>query len=286
MGMADLVPGVSGGTIALITGIYERLINAIAAINLNRIKMAFSGRIAQAWKAVDGWFLLAVFAGILTAIFAFASLFKYLLEWYPVLTWSFFMGLIMASVGLLLLKNRSSSLFNWMLLILGTLLGYLLSTQSLGLLPTGTLGMLLAGMIAISAMILPGISGSLILILLGKYTLLITAVESRDWSTLMLFATGCIVGLLLFSRLLKWLLAKHHDATLYVLIGLMAGTLFKVWPWQINGINVMPHAHPNPQLLWSILVLCVAFILVGMLFYIDRRQQPSTLSVHKKSPSQ
>jgi len=141
-------------------------------------------------------------------------------------------------------------------------------------------------MIAISAMILPGISGSLILILLGKYTLLITAVESRDWSTLMLFATGCIVGLLLFSRLLKWLLAKHHDATLYVLIGLMAGTLFKVWPWQINGINVMPHAHPNPQLLWSILVLCVAFILVGMLFYIDRRQQPSTLSVHKKSPSQ
>ena len=205
MGIADLVPGVSGGTIALITGIYQRLINAIAAVNLANLKWLLSGQINTAWQRLDGWFLLAVFAGILSAIFIFASLIKYLLEVHAVLTWSFYFGLILASAALLMLHHKSTAWTHGLMLIIGISLGYFLSSQSIGVLPEGLLGVLLAGMVAICAMILPGISGSLILILLGKYHVLIAAVEDKNWTTLLVFAGGCVIGLLAFSRLLKWL---------------------------------------------------------------------------------
>jgi len=173
MGVSDLVPGVSGGTIALITGIYQRLINAIASVNLNTVKQLFSGHIKSMWKHIDGWFLVAVFAGVLSAIFLLASAINYLLEVHSVLTWSFFFGLILSSAILLMTNNKSNAWFNWLLLGVGVVLGYYLSTQSIGSLPGGLLGIFLAGMIAICAMILPGISGSLILILLGKYQTLV-----------------------------------------------------------------------------------------------------------------
>ena len=131
MGMADLVPGVSGGTLALITGIYERLINAIAAINWTNFKLLLAGHISQAWKRVDGWFLVVLFVGILAAIFTFASLFKYLLSNHPVLTWSFFFGLIISSAMMLLLKHRSKQLSSWLLLLAGLVAGYLVSVLSL-----------------------------------------------------------------------------------------------------------------------------------------------------------
>ncbi len=265
MGIADLVPGVSGGTIALIAGIYQRLINAIAAVNLNSLKLLFSGQVAKAWKQIDGWFLLAVFAGILTSIFLFASLIQYLLAAHTVLTWAFFFGLIISSAVLLLKQHASTHLLNWFLLAFGVFLGYFLSTQSLVALPTGNLGILLAGMIAISAMILPGISGSLILILLGKYQTLLLAVDSRDWLTLLVFAAGCVMGLLVFSRLLKWLLMHFKTGTIFTLAGLMLGTLFKVWPWQAAGNNVMPFNHPNPQLLYAIALMALASVFVWLL---------------------
>lgn len=270
MGIADLVPGVSGGTIALITGIYERLINAIAAANLRTLKLLFKGNIGQAWRQIDGWFMLAVFAGILTSIFLFASLLKHLFSTYPVLTWSFFFGLIVASAILLINKNKSKAWFDWLFLMIGILLGYVLSTQNLGYLPAGPLGVLLAGMIAICAMILPGISGSLILILLGKYERILDAVHNREWLTLSIFAVGCVIGLMVFSRILKWLLAHYHKTTLYTLAGLMLGTLFKVWPWKSAGTNIIPTSHPEPQLLFSLLLMLAASLLVWLLFKLDR----------------
>jgi putative membrane protein len=270
MGMADLIPGVSGGTIALITGIYQRLINAIAAVNWQVISQLFSGRFRQAWQAIDGWFLLTLFAGILTAVFVFASLLSHLLSNHPQLTWAFFFGLIICAAVMLLSKNRSAQPISWLVLMVGVLLGYLLSTQSMGVLPAGLSGVFLAGMIAISAMILPGISGSLILILLGQYQHILTAVEQREWSTLLTFAAGCVVGLMIFSRILKWLLAHFYQATLYGLAGLMLGTLFKVWPWQLDGNKVMPWVHPEPQWLPCLLLMGTSCLLVWLLFKLDR----------------
>ncbi|MCB1583410.1 MAG: DUF368 domain-containing protein [Xanthomonadales bacterium] len=271
MGIADLVPGVSGGTIALITGIYERLINAIASANMNTFKLLFKGQIGQAWRQIDGWFLIAVFAGILTSVFLFASLLKMLFANYPVPTWSFFFGLIIASALLLLKKNWVAKPLIWLFLLFGAGLGYVLSTQSLGYLPDGQIGILIAGTIAISAMILPGISGSLILILLGKYQTVLNAVHDRDWFTLIVFAAGCVIGLMVFSRILKWLLKHHHNATLYTLIGLMLGTLFKVWPWKSAEINILPVNHPEPQLLFSVVLMFIASIFVWLLFKLDKK---------------
>lgn len=270
MGMADLVPGVSGGTIALITGIYERLINAIAAANLKALKMVFKGQINQAWQQVDGWFLITLLFGMLSAIFFFATLIKYLLTTQPVLTWSFFFGLIVSSAALLLNKNRSVNMVNWLTLVFGVFLGYILSTQSMAILPAGSLGVFIAGMIAISAMILPGISGSLILILLGMYQYILAAVENRDWMVLMIFASGCLIGLMVFSRLLKWLLARFYQATIYALAGLMLGTLFKVWPWKDNSHNLMPFEHPEPHIFWALGLMALATILVMVLFKMDK----------------
>ena len=273
MGMADLVPGVSGGTMALITGIYERLIQAIAAVNWANFKLLLAGNISQAWKQVDGWFLVAVFAGILTAIFSFASVFKYLLLNHPVLTWSFFFGLIISSAVMLLLKHRSKQLRSWLLLLVGLVAGYVVSTQPLGALPAGNLGVFIAGTVAICAMILPGISGSLILILLGQYAVILAAVENREFTTLAVFAGGCVVGLMAFSRLLKWLLARYHDATLYFLAGLMLGTLFKVWPWKSAIGNVLPSTHPEPHTLSAFLLMVLATGLVWLLFRIDQSEK-------------
>ncbi len=274
MGISDLVPGVSGGTIALITGIYQRLINSIAAVNFDNLKLLFSGQIKTAWQQVNGWFLVAVFAGILSAIFLFANLITYLLESHAVLTWSFFFGLIFVSAIMLIFSNKSLMWFNWLMLLLGIALGYFLSSQSIGVLPDGYSGIFLAGMIAISAMILPGISGSLILILLDKYQVLITAVEDREWLTLFIFAGGCAIGLMAFSRLLKWLLAQHYITTIYTLAGLMLGTLFKVWPWKnaTTGHNASPLDHPEPQLFTAIALILLAGVLVWLLFHMNNKK--------------
>ena len=137
------------------------------------------------------------------------------------------------------------------------------------------MGIFIAGCIAICAMILPGISGSLILILLGKYETVLNAVHEREWSTLIVFALGCLLGLMVFSRLLKWLLAHYHKATIYTLAGLMLGTLFKVWPWKIAELNVLPLNHPQPELLMSIVLMLLATVFVWVLFKLDKRSQAS-----------
>ncbi len=265
MGVADLVPGVSGGTIALLVGVYERLISAIASVNGQAFKDVFSGRFKSFWKAIDGWFLLAVFAGIISSIVLLASVIKWLLASHAVVTWAFFFGLILAAALLLLWQQGKGRLIDGLFLIIGIVLCYLLSSQSGDVLPAGLLGIFLAGCIAICAMILPGLSGSLLLLLLGKYQTLLTAVEAKDFIVLLVFAGGCVVGLLSFAKLLKYLLSRFHQTMIYFLAGLMLGTLPRVWPWRASDQAVWPSQFDEPMLLWASISCAVAVVVVLVL---------------------
>ena len=232
MGAADVVPGVSGGTIAFISGIYDRLLAAIAACTPDKLIWLLRGRIAETWRAVDGAFLATLLAGILCSIASLARLITYLLEHHGVLLWSFFFGLILVSVYLV---GREISRWNaWTLLaaVAGALFAYVITVASPLALSVTPLNVFLGGCIAICAMILPGISGSFILLLLGLYSGVLHAVKTADLGLLGLFALGCVVGLLSFSRLLSWLLSHARNVTLAFLTGLLVGSLNKGWPWK------------------------------------------------------
>jgi putative membrane protein len=234
MGAADVVPGVSGGTMAFILGIYEELIKAIRSFDLTFLKLIFSFRVKDAVGRVSWQFLMAVGLGVLTAIFSLARILSWLLENRPTPLWSFFFGLILASVFTVSrhLSRLNLSLSAWILS--GAVGAYFL----VGLVPLSTPDtpwfLFLSGAIAICAMILPGISGAFILVLLGKYHHILEAVNNRDLFTLFLVATGAGCGLIAFSRLLNWLLKTHHDLTIAILTGLMLGALRKVWPWKMT----------------------------------------------------
>ncbi|WP_154222237.1 DUF368 domain-containing protein [Marinicella rhabdoformis] len=272
MGVADLVPGVSGGTIALIVGIYQRLITALASVNGETFKQLFTGQFKAFWRQIDGWFLLSVFAGMVTSILVFASLIKYLLASQAIPTWSFFFGLIVASAVLLLSQQKKGPIFHLLFLLLGIALSYLLSTQVGEVLPSGLLGVFMAGAIAICAMILPGLSGSLILLLLGKYEVLLQAVSDKNYMVLLVFAFGCLIGLLVFSKVLKWLMSNFYRAMIFFLSGLMLGTLIKVWPWKVAATNVMPMATEQPQLAMAISMMVLAATVVWLLAKFDSKK--------------
>lgn len=277
MGCADVVPGVSGGTIALLTGIYQRLINAISSVDIQAIKLFFSGEFKKFWSHIDGNFLFVLFAGIITAIVSLSHSIKYALEYFPILTWSFFFGLIIASALLIIRDIPNKIAANWLWLIPGIIIGFYIGSQTSLPFISGPLAIFLAAMIAISAMILPGISGSFILILIGAYQPLLNAVTERDYSIILIFICGAAIGLLLFSRVVKWLLKSFYNATLFFLSGLMLGSLVKIWPWKnqssdmVYQINVMPNAHSEPQLFHSVLLMLLAFILVFGIDYLGKR---------------
>ena len=237
MGMADLVPGISGGTVALLGGIYARLLGAISAINVTSVKMFFTGRWLALWQQVDGRFLLTLLLGIVSAIFGVAKILHYLLDHHPIIMWSLFLGLVFTA-GIMLLRT----LYKEHCLAIGyLLLGFLISSL-LAKLPLhsgwdvvsgwGYLALFTAGAIAICAMILPGVSGSFILLLLGFYPLIIASLASFDILVLAIFALGCVIGLMSFSRLLNWLLSHYLGATMSTLTGLMLGSAIKLWPWK------------------------------------------------------
>ncbi|HHL32010.1 MAG TPA: DUF368 domain-containing protein [Oceanospirillales bacterium] len=284
MGAADVVPGVSGGTIALLTGIYPRLINAIASINANTIKLLFKGQLKTFWNQLDGRFLLPLLLGIVTAFALLAHSIKHVLEYYPIPTWSFFFGLIIASAVLIMLQINDKKLSHYLWLIPGILFGYWISSMTAIAFPNSHFAVFIAGMIAVCAMILPGISGSFILLLLGMYQLLITAVAERQMFVLMLFVMGALIGLLLFSRLIKWILDRYYRMTLLFLSGLMLGSLTKVWPWKLSmenmatdqhqllaTHNVMPFAYPQAQLPLAISMMVVAIMMVFLIDYLGRK---------------
>lgn len=232
MGAADLVPGVSGGSIALITGIYEKLLNSLKSFDKTVVQLLFKLEFQEIWKHIDGKFLVTLFAGILTSVFALSKFLSFLITHYPIPLWSFFSGLIIIAALIILRDIKSWSWGVIIALAIGTLAAYIIT----GLPPTSSTDavwfVFISGAIAISAMILPGISGSFILLILGQYERILLAVNERDIFTLALFALGCVVGLLSFSRLISWLLKQYHNFTIALLSGFMIGSINKLWPWK------------------------------------------------------
>lgn len=232
MGMADVVPGVSGGTIAFISGIYEELLGSIKSIDLEAIKLLFTGKFRALWEKINGKFLFSLIAGIGVAILTMARLMTYMLENHPIITWSFFFGLIIASALMVAREVNSWSALPVVTMIVGIVLSYWITVVSPATTPNDWWFVMLSGAIAICAMILPGISGAFILLLLGKYMFIMEAVTQLNIGVLVVFAIGAVVGIVSFSHVLSWLLAKWHDATVTMLMGFMIGSLNKVWPWK------------------------------------------------------
>jgi putative membrane protein len=232
MGAADVVPGVSGGTMAFILGIYEELIDAIRSFDLESLKLIFSSKIRAFLDHARWRFLLALGCGILLAVFSLSKLLSWLLQNEPVLIWSFFLGLILASVVTVSRRVESWRLNTWLSLLAGMAGIYLLVGLVPGATPNAHWFLFVSGAVAICAMILPGISGSFILVLMGKYQYILEAVNDRNLLVLFLVAAGACVGLAAFSRLLGWLLEKYHDLMVAFLTGLMLGSLRKVWPFK------------------------------------------------------
>lgn len=235
MGAADVVPGVSGGTIAFISGIYEELLGSISNVNLGLFKTLKKEGFKAAWKQLNGNFLLSLFLGIFISIISLAKAIKYLLENEPILLWSFFFGLVLASIIYIAKQISKWNFIAVIVLILGAFLAYYITTLNpLVSENSSSLYILLAGAIAICAMILPGISGSFILVLLGAYKPVLDAVNDKDFKTILTFMVGAVVGLLSFSKVLKWLFANYKNYTLAVLTGFIIGSLNKIWPWKLT----------------------------------------------------
>ena len=239
MGAADVIPGVSGGTIAFMTGIYEERVGSINNITGAAVKLLFKGRFLEFWKHINGTFLVSLIAGILISIMSLAKLMTYLLSHLPVPTWAFFFGLIIASSVFILRDIKDWKLKDGVMLFLGVILGVVVCTLSPTETPDALWFIFLSGAIAICAMILPGISGSFILLILGKYEFMLSTLTKilsgdgvlLDFAVLVIFVLGALVGILAFSRFLHWLLARYHRSTLLVLAGFIIGSLVKVWPW-------------------------------------------------------
>ncbi|MCC8143721.1 MAG: DUF368 domain-containing protein [Tannerellaceae bacterium] len=232
MGAADVVPGVSGGTIAFIVRIYEELINSIKSINLQSLKLLFSGKLKAFWQAINGNFLFSLVLGIGISIFSLARLITWLLVAYLVLVWSFFFGLVLASTWLVSKDVKKWTLVTILCFIVGAVIAWYITVATPAETPTNLLFIFLCGAIAICAMILPGISGSFILVLLGKYFYIMEAVKNVDLTVILVFIAGACVGITSFARILSFTLKRFHDITIAVLAGFMLGSLNKVWPWK------------------------------------------------------
>lgn len=281
MGAADVVPGVSGGTIAFITGIYEELINSIKSVNAEALRKLFKEGIGAFWSHINGTFLVVLFAGILTSVLSLAKGLNYLLETQPLLVWSFFFGLIIASALII-----SKSIEKWSLgAIIGLTVGAVVAYGITVISPSETSESLpfvfLSGAIAICAMILPGISGSFILLLMGKYKFIIESLSEINLVVILVFMAGCLVGLLSFARLLSWMFKNYKNLTISILTGFMIGSLNKVWPWKITlettvdrhgevvpvlQKSILPnHFDGNPQTLWCALLAVAGFLIIWLL---------------------
>lgn len=265
MGASDVVPGVSGGTMALILGIYQELIFSIKSFDLKALELFLKGRWRELSSHVAWPFLASVGGGILVAIFSLARLLSWLLHNHPTFVWSFFFGLVAASVIVV-----SRDIERWRTSVVASLLGGGAGAYVLvGLIPLQTPNapwyLVLSGAVAICAMILPGISGAFVLVLLGKYHYVLEAVNQRDFLVLSLVALGAAIGIMLFSRILGWLLARHHDHTMGFLMGLMVGSLRKIWPWKEKVVvSGLPPANTLPQSLDQGVMLSLLLMIFGL----------------------
>lgn len=242
MGAADVVPGVSGGTIAFITGIYEELLATIAGINLTTFKTLKTDGVKGFWKAINGNFLLPLIFGIAISIISLAHAVTYALENHPLLVWGFFFGLVVAST---IVVGKTIKKWNFKLfvsLILGAAFAFWITTLNPGEGSSQSWYIFVSGVLAICAMILPGISGAFILLLLGSYNTILTAIKSLDVTTAAIFAIGCVTGLLSISKLLSWAFKHYHNLMISVLTGFLIGSLNKLWPWK-NTISTRVNSH-------------------------------------------
>ena len=253
MGAADVIPGVSGGTIAFITGIYDEFVGSIARVDAEAVRLLLKGKIRDFWKHINGTFLLSVIAGIGVSVVSLAGLMQMLLSDYPVQTWAFFFGLIVASSIFILRGISGWKALDGGLLALGVVLGVTVCTLSPTQTPDALWFIFISGAIAICAMILPGISGSFILLILGKYQYIMGAISglttgenfSQNLVIIAVFLVGAVFGILSFSKFLHWLLARWNKETLIVLAGFIIGSLVKVWPWS-NAEAIV--CSQNPEL--------------------------------------
>ncbi|MDD3723274.1 MAG: DUF368 domain-containing protein [Lutibacter sp.] len=282
MGAADVVPGVSGGTIAFISGIYEELLSSISAVNFTTLKLLKKEGIKATWKAINGNFLLALLSGIFISIISLAKLISWLLENKPIMVWSFFFGLVLASilfVGKQIAKWDAPTII---LFIIGAFIAYFITTLHPAISESSSLLFyFLAGALAICAMILPGISGSFILVLLGAYKPVLDAIHNRNFQLLAVVAIGAVIGLLSFAKVLRWLFDHHKNYTLAVLTGFILGSLNKIWPWKktltwrvnshnikipFNEQSVSPFSYDgDPQLMMAIILLITGFAVIILL---------------------
>lgn len=280
MGAADVVPGVSGGTIAFISGIYEELITSINNINLSLFKILKKEGLKVAWEKVNGNFLLALFLGIFISVLSLAKFLSWLLENKPVLLWSFFFGLVLASIFFVGKEITKWTIGTVVVFILGAAVAFFITelppNENVGSLPY----LFLSGALAVCAMILPGISGAFILVLLGSYKTILDAVHERDIKIVLIVAAGAIFGLLSFARLLKWMFNHYKNITLALLTGFILGSLNKIWPWKkvletktfgektivVDDMNVWPTAFEGDnQLILAIILAMIGFSLIFIL---------------------
>ncbi len=279
MGSADVVPGVSGGTIAFITGIYGTLLDAIKSFDLEAIQLLLKFKLKEFWQHVNGSFLLTLLSGIALSIITLAKAVQYFLEYFPIQLWSFFFGLVIIAAVLVAKEIGKWSLGVIISGIIGIVIAFLITLSTPAETPTAGWFIFLSGAVAICAMILPGISGSFILLILGKYAYIIEAVNNRDFGVIALFGLGCIVGLLSFARVISWLLHKFHDVAVALLAGFMIGSLNKIWPWKevlqtrMNSEgeevpfltqNILPGAYLEATGMEPLLVQAIIFMLVGI----------------------
>lgn len=278
MGAADVVPGVSGGTIAFITGIYEELLETISNVNLGALKKLKSEGLKGFWRHINGNFLIALFLGIATSIVSLAKLITYLLEHYPILLWAFFFGLIVSSIYLVGKTIKKWDLSKVIGIAVGAAIAFYITILPPMENPNALWFVFLSGAIAICAMILPGISGSFILLLLGSYELILSSIKDLKIATIGVFALGCITGLLSFSKLLNWMFKKYHDLTVAILTGFLIGSLNKIWPWKVTTQtrinshgeivpfiqeNVLPNNfNGNNQLVFACIMAFIGFALI------------------------
>jgi len=279
MGIAELVPGVSGGTIAFVTGIYEEFISSINNIRLDTFKTLKDDGFKAFWKKLNGTFLIVLFGGMVISILSFSKLISWLLEFHPIPIWAFFFGLVLASVIFVAKAISRWNLASILLFTLGAVIAFYITTLPPSANTDSLPFLFLSGAVAICAMVLPGISGAFILVLLGSYKTILDAVDDKDFKIVITVASGVVFGILSFARVLKWMFANYKDVTLALLTGFILGSLNKIWPWKniievikvgekeiIIDENIAPLAFEGDnQLVFAIITAIIGFSLIFIL---------------------
>lgn len=268
MGIADAIPGISGGTIALLLGIYEELIGSISNFNINLFQNLKNKGIKYCWNKINGNFLLSLISGVLLSLVSFVKIFSILIEKYPLFIWSFFLGLILATLFVINRHIKKWDIANFILIFIFAFLTILLSIINPSISENINLFyILICGIIASSAMILPGISGSLILVILGVYTLIINALNNLEYNIILVFLIGCLIGIINFSKIIKWLFNNYRDYTFSIMLGLVIGSIYTVWPWRKSFTDDVT----NEYIFLSIIITIIGFAVIYSLEKISKK---------------